>query len=440
MIALRGRIAAQRIEGLDRDVWRIGDTTPSPDRAQMLRAGTIPVPGFGLFLVAHDAGILVNEPPGMSILLPIELSYVSTGDVIAITPDRTGVRVLWRTASPVNSVLLTEQCDNFCLMCSQPPRKVDDHWLLEQATELISMLDRDTSGLIFTGGEPTIFGSDFLELLSNCREQIPDAAIHVLTNGRRFSNQAFAEDYAAVAGRSVTAGIPIYGSEPSLHDFIVQADGAFNETVNGILNLAALGSPIELRVVLQKHTAPWIREIADFIARNLPFVDQVALMGLEMTGFARSNFNDVWIDPYDYADDLAEAARHLDSAGIPTAIYNHQLCLLDRSVWPLAVQSISDWKQEYEPICSGCEVREQCCGFFATGRRQVSAHIAPVMRTDPLEEAEPNLTIQEEFSYQTGASLVGLNSANGDIANPPLDDMQTTFVMITRKPESGDPE
>ena len=32
-------------------------------------------------------------------------------------------------------------------------------------------------------------------------------------------------------------------------------------------------------------------------------------------------------------------------------IYNHQLCLIDRALWPFAVKSISDWKNEYHPEC-----------------------------------------------------------------------------------------
>jgi hypothetical protein len=40
------------------------------------------------------------------------------------------------------------------------------------------------------------------------------------------------------------------------------------------------------RVVIQGHTAPILRDLAVFITRNLPFIDQVALMVLDMTGLA----------------------------------------------------------------------------------------------------------------------------------------------------------
>ena len=65
------------------------------------------------------------------------------------------------------------------------------------------------------------------------------------------------------------------------------------------MNLAELEQRIEIRVVIHKQTAPALVEIAEFVARNLPFVEQVALMGLETTGFARANLDAIWIEPID---------------------------------------------------------------------------------------------------------------------------------------------
>jgi hypothetical protein len=41
------------------------------------------------------------------------------------------------------------------------------------------------------------------------------------------------------------------------------------------------------------------------LARNLTFVDHVALMALENTGFAIANSDKLWIDPLDYRTELA---------------------------------------------------------------------------------------------------------------------------------------
>ncbi len=116
-------------------------------------------------------------------------------------------------------------------------------------------------------------------------------------------------------------------------------------------------------------------EIADFIARNLPFVEHVALMGLEMIGFARANIEDIWIDPFDHRDELTEATLLLDRMGVRVMVYNHQLCLIDPRVWPFTVKSISDWKNEYHPECLKCGARSACGGFFHSAKYRISDHI-----------------------------------------------------------------
>jgi hypothetical protein len=145
-------------------------------------------------------------------------------------------------------------------------------------------------------------------------------------------------------------GIPIYSSVSQVHDYVVQSDGAFDETVRGILNLKAYGQRVEIRVVIHRQNYRDLPMLANFIARNLTFVDHVALMGLEMTGFAKANIEGRFgLIPANYREELREAASLLDDHGLRTSIYNHQLCTVDRAVWPLAVRSISDWKNEYEP-------------------------------------------------------------------------------------------
>ena len=100
-------------------------------------------------------------------------------------------------------------------------------------------------------------------------------------------------------------------------------------------------------------------------------------MGLEMTGLARPNAAEVWIDPVDYQAELSDAAFTLAAARVPVRIYNHQLCVLDRELWPFAVRSISDWKNDYRPECTACAMRADCGGVFTTSGNRISAHIRP---------------------------------------------------------------
>lgn len=337
--------------------------------------GERPVPGYDLYLIRQSAS---SSLPGPAILLGPDLGHIEPGDIVHIAPDGSRVTVLWKNSAVHNGLLLTEQCDNYCLMCSQPPKDRDDSWLFQRARKVVSLLPEGARSLSLTGGEPTLHADELIGLLEHCKRVAPGLSLHLLSNGRRFADPEFTRRYADVGLVDMMVGIPVYAPEPSLHDFIVQATGAFDQTIHGILTLASLGQSVEIRVVIQRHTVPVLVGIATFIARNLPFVGQVALMGLEMTGLARPNSALVWTDPADYQRELAEAVDILSTAGIATRIYNHQLCVLDRHLWPYAVRSISDWKNDYLDICRSCSVRDACGGVFTTSGNRLSQHLRPV--------------------------------------------------------------
>lgn len=315
----------------------------------------------------------------LAVHLDPRFAYLSDGDVIALNSRSGRLRVLYRRSSMHNSFLVTERCNHYCLMCSQPPKDIDDGWIIDEISQAIDLIDPGTESIGFTGGEPLLDWPRFLGLLAKTRDTLPHTRVHVLSNGRAFADDAVATAWAKVRHPNLTVGIPIYSAVDHIHDYVVQAAGALDETVLGILRLKDKGQRVEIRLVLHAITAPRLRQTCEWFARNLPFVDHFALMGLENTGFTLANQDLLWIDPLDYADDLASAVRTLKAAGVHVSVYNLPLCLLDGSVWDVAVQSISDWKNAYLPVCDQCDVRTRCSGFFSTGRPRISRGIAPIL-------------------------------------------------------------
>jgi len=336
--------------------------------------------GFAHYLLLEKRRELVEVLPPDSdySLLPNDYSYIGDGDIVRLSADRRTIRVLFRASSPNNSILITEQCNHYCLMCSQPPKTADDSWLLDEAENLIPLIPKDTPELVFTGGEPTTNRKRFLKIISLTKSYLPRTAIHILSNGRSFKDPAFAEKYAQIELPDAMVGIPVYSDDPTLHDYIVQARGAFDETIQGILNLKRLGQKVEIRVVIHKLSVQRLPELCEFIARNLLFVDHVALMGLEMMGFTRANLDELWIDPVEYKDTLSKSVGILAKYGMNISVYNHQLCLVNPDIQPYYRKSISDWKNEYAPECQSCTKQRECGGFFASGIKfGYSKHLTP---------------------------------------------------------------
>lgn len=312
------------------------------------------------------------------VLLSADFGYLKRGDIVEFQSNFERINVHYRGPGAVNSLLLTERCDNFCIMCSQPPRDKEDSERIDVALAVLELIDDVSPAIGLTGGEPTLYGPKFLQLVENFFEIHEHGSLHILSNGKRFADKEFAAGYSKVATGDAMVGIPLYGPEENLHDFIVQSKGAFELTVQGIINLAAVGSAVEIRVVLQKHNVEYLDDLCRFITRNLPFVDHVALMGLEIMGLARSNLSEVWVDPLDYAQTLSRSVLHLAAHKVNVSIYNHQLCLLPREIREFAVQSISEWKNEFDPVCFRCDLAGSCCGFFTSARYASSRGIRPL--------------------------------------------------------------
>jgi His-Xaa-Ser system radical SAM maturase HxsC len=354
---------------------------PEPLRvheALLLKSGSMSLPpGFRAYfdLTGNQQSSVSSESPVIS--LPSSLAYIGAGDILLIMPQNGDLRVLYRKGSSHNSLLLTSDCNNYCMMCSQPPRKIRDD-SAGVAWEAIPLMDIDTQQVTFTGGEPTLLGRRLIELIRRAKNYLPHTALHILTNGRLLKYLTFAKDIADVHHPDLVLGVPIYSDVAYEHDFIVQARGAFDETVKGILNAARCGLQVELRIVISRLNCKTLKSLAVFISRNFPFTCNVALMGLEPIGFGRANLNEVWIDPVDYGEYLRAAVCCLQSHRVPVSIYNHQLCTLSKELWQFARQSISDWKNIFIDDCQGCSVRHQCCGFFSSASSIHSRAITPV--------------------------------------------------------------
>jgi His-Xaa-Ser system radical SAM maturase HxsC len=181
--------------------------------------------------------------------------------------------------------------------------------------------------------------------------------------------------------------VPLYSDDAAIHNHVVQAQNAFDQTVLGLHQLARYGLRIEIRVVLHALTIPRLPQLAEYIYRNLPFAEHVALMGMEHVGYAPRNMDSLWIDPHDYQEKLEEAVEVLSIRGMKVSIYNLQLCVLKKSLWKFARKSISDWKNMYLEVCQTCGARELCGGFFQWSTKLRSNYLHPL---PPLQNVTPD--------------------------------------------------
>lgn len=250
-------------------------------------------------------------------------------------------------------------------MCSQPPTRHDDSWLVSEALDVIRHICISPPVLGLSGGEPLLLGSGLRRILDALNLAHPTTRIEVLTNGRLFSNAALANSILGGLQANVYWLVPLYGHVDFYHDFVVQSHGAFEQTISGLLTLQDYQQSVQLRVVLVKAVLESLEELSEFIGRNLPFVSEVALMACEPIGFALANREQCELDLGDWELTLVQSSKLLKRYGIPHLFMNAPLCALPNSLWPLAHKSISDWKNVYAVECTKCSVRDLCAGLFS---------------------------------------------------------------------------
>ncbi len=295
------------------------------------------------------------------------LSKYSIGDIILYSNNQ--LTTLYFSNSEHNAFFITEKCNNNCLMCSQPPKTDEDTSTLFKINNiLLELLPLNIKSIGITGGEPTLFFDNLIELIKNITNKLPETNIHILTNGRQFNNYEKVNKLAEVNNGNVILGIPLHSDVYFEHDYIAQAQNSFYQTTKGLYNLAAKNIRVEIRIVINKQNYNRLNSISDFIYKNFPFVEHIAFMSLEYIGNATENIELIDILPTEYMEDLSASVLKLKRWGLNVSIYNIPLCMLKPTIFEFSKKSISDWKQKFSNECNICVLKKECCGLFATSK------------------------------------------------------------------------
>lgn len=330
-------------------------------------------PALGYCATITSNQSIVNN--GKPYCIVEDIDSFQEGDVIIIN-NKGEIVFVYEISSKHNAIMATERCNHRCIMCPQPPTaREEDKTPLN--LKLISLFDKNTEEVGITGGEPTLIGDNLFVLIKHIQKEIPKASISLLSNGVKFADKEFAMKLAKCHHHDLQIDIPLFSDIAEEHNRIVGAK-TFYKTVQGLYNLALFRQKVGLRIVVHKQTYKRLPQFADYIYHNFPFVSQVAFMQMETMGLAKDNFEELWIDPYDYNEQLKEAVLLLADKGMNPYVYNAQLCVTPKEIRKYAIQSISDWKDIYLPECDGCALKGKCAGFFVSNKERHSQHIKKI--------------------------------------------------------------
>jgi len=294
---------------------------------------------------------------------------------------------------------ITYRCNNDCPHCYNArernfPALSTDNWkrILDRLWEL------GIPHVVFTGGEPTL-RNDLVELVAYASSIGQITGLN--TNGRRLTDRSF-------LNRLVEAGldhvqITLESHDPQIHDQMVHARGAWQQTVAGIANTLDTPLYVMTNTTLLRHNAPFLGETLDFLASiGVPTVGLNALIHAGRGQFVESGLPEnqlpallelarqrtqaagqrlIWYTPTQYCH-FDPMQLELGVKGCTAALYN--MCIEpDGSVlpcqsyyYPLGNLLHDPWKSIWEhPLavqlrerrnlpdkCSDCALLSECGG------------------------------------------------------------------------------
>lgn len=291
-------------------------------------------------------------------------------DIFEVSPNGKFIRI-YDSNSEDNVILITNSCNSNCVMCPTPEtiRKNGYIYTTETIFEILKHIPPDTPHLTITGGEPFLIKKDMFKIFEYLKYNLDEIDYLLLTNGRAFCIEEYSDLLAQTKPRMLKIGIPIHGHTAELHDSISQCKGSFNQTIIGLKNIISRNIFVELRIVVSKLNCNHIYDIAQLIVNELPGISTVKFIGLEMTGNARENCNDVWIDYTTAFNKSKKAIDLLIHDGIDVGLYNFPLCSVTPGYWSLCEKSISEHKIKYFDKCDDCSVKDACGGVFAGSQK-----------------------------------------------------------------------
>ncbi len=179
-------------------------------------------------------------------------------------------------------------CNNNCLFCVIADKRKRGNLKTAEVKRQLELARNDGArDVVLTGGEVTI-RKDVFEITAFARD-CGFEKIQIQTNGRMLSNYEFAQKL--VAAGATEFGPSLHGSTAQMHDGLVQCEGAFEQTVQGMKNAKLLGVPILANTVITKSNYRSCAEIARLLL-DLK-VDQFQLAFVHPQGNAHSNFDKI---------------------------------------------------------------------------------------------------------------------------------------------------
>jgi len=266
-------------------------------------------------------------------------------------------------------------CNNRCVFCAQGEKRSECG--ARPVEDLVAELDAardECSGVVLTGGEPTLYPK--LRLVVKAARRLGYRHVQLQTNGRALSN-------LKLLGALVEAGLTevspsLHGASAATHDALTLAPGSFAQSTAGMKNAAAAGLPVVTNTVVTQRNLDELPAIVSLLASL--GVRNAQLAFVHPVGTAYEKFDEVVPRLSDCVEPLRAARAIALERGVGLVTEAVPLCFLpgmqELAVeWRIPATTVADisgrldystWRvregKAHGPPCADCSGRSRCEG------------------------------------------------------------------------------
>lgn len=275
------------------------------------------------------------------------------------------------------SIYVTDYCNCKCVFCSMDsPNEGYEQMSRERIGSILAnQSNRGYFGIALYGGEPTT-RSDFFEILTEIKQN-NFQYILLETNGRMLADRAFAEKAMAMGVDLFI--ISIHGKDKETQDYLSQINGCFEQVIQGIENVKALGGLVRTNTVVNQQNYQQLPEIQEMLI-NLG-VEHINISALRTIGMAKRNFEIITPRYSEMKPYLQAAAAKVSQSGVRFSFDVIPLCIMkgyeaSKLEWhnfkmyfrSITIENFAKFtdtnlKVKGEP-CGRCAYSDQCGGVF----------------------------------------------------------------------------
>lgn len=223
---------------------------------------------------------------------------------------------------------ISSGCNNRCIGCHVADK------IPREDMPFAEILRRARKGGVISlmGGEPTV-RRDFPDILERLCLLFPNKEVHVMTNGRRFSNREFGEDvFSRVEIGRLRVYVNFYSHLPEVHNSITRVKVSHAQTLEGIRNLLDLGVRVVLRTLVNRLNYSKLEKTAEFVCGELRGVREHQFLNPMITGRAQEHLDVFMLRFSEVIPHVASAIDILRSCGIKGSVRHFPYCVLPEGI------------------------------------------------------------------------------------------------------------